>query len=829
MNDPEKKQPVVMIVGMHRSGTSVAGQLLERLGFDFGGNLLEGMDDINNRGFWEDREVVALDEHIFELLHSSWFDFERLPGKWWEEDRIKDLLGVAQTWFSESFDGERPVGIKDPRFCRLLPFWKRVFSHMDMPTQILFVFRHPAEVAASLKQRDSFSLQVGYLLWLTYTIDALYYSRNMDLSLLPYERLVDDPEGSIQGLLKGLFSSIKLPATDIAAVSKTVIDPENRHQRADGVLADGDVQGDVQLLAHELYEQLLDASVDEAKGLADKYRKRLYRLLDHHKEVLRALQAAVKKQVEINQKLSEVGDGHSHALAVIHDKDRQLEENKSFIEQCLAEIGKKDSILANQQHELALHQQRVQEQEGLIRKNAALWDQFEDLQQLSHSREMELADSLAYIEKCEAWISELNVLSEDYQRLLSEQREYIERNEKRIAEQTKLLAENTEYIGRCEARIAEQDQWLAENKEYIGRCESRVRAQDEGLYQRDKILGERLERIEEQEKYIEDLKTRVLGYESDIADLQAGITQQDARIAVARETIEQLQNAIAEKDDAVTALNVACSDHVIQINEKDALLLDANRRIRQLENELQAQSEIRMALEQKLVLHEELVSRRDNELLSLNDRISDAYSKLSENEILLKRSEELLNSKNHEISSVKSLLAERDETIKSMNKAMQSQLSSISVLGRDLEAERRKIAELSADIHARNVRIDTLDAELSESRKIVAERDHQIAELDKIIRLAQQDISEKMVVIGERDATISLLQAEKSRLDNLDGLNRQRLGLQKKQIESVKAHAAALESEIVAMKTLSESLTRDLERYRSWRTVRLLDKFDRRE
>ena len=65
MSKPGEFKPVVMIVGMHRSGTSAAGQLLENLGFDFGNNLLEGIDNINNRGFWEDREVVALDEHIF--------------------------------------------------------------------------------------------------------------------------------------------------------------------------------------------------------------------------------------------------------------------------------------------------------------------------------------------------------------------------------------------------------------------------------------------------------------------------------------------------------------------------------------------------------------------------------------------------------------------------------------------------------------------------------------------------------------------------------------------------------------------------------------------
>lgn len=172
---------VYIIVGMHRSGTSSIGRLMENIGFDFGDNLLEGIDSINDRGFWEDRDVVALNEHIFELYGSNWFDFERLPGKWWEDAKIKDLIGIAETWFYEGFSHEKPIAVKDPRFCRLLPFWKRVFIGMGIHPHIIFVIRHPAEVAASLKRRDGFSLQVGYLLWLSYVIDGLYYSRNLEL------------------------------------------------------------------------------------------------------------------------------------------------------------------------------------------------------------------------------------------------------------------------------------------------------------------------------------------------------------------------------------------------------------------------------------------------------------------------------------------------------------------------------------------------------------------------------------------------------------------------------------------------------------------------
>ena len=56
-----------MVLGMHRSGTSAITKGLEVLGVNLGDNLLPPKDD-NPKGFFEDRDLVNLNERVLEKI-----------------------------------------------------------------------------------------------------------------------------------------------------------------------------------------------------------------------------------------------------------------------------------------------------------------------------------------------------------------------------------------------------------------------------------------------------------------------------------------------------------------------------------------------------------------------------------------------------------------------------------------------------------------------------------------------------------------------------------------------------------------------------------------
>lgn len=61
----------VIVLGMHRSGTSMVSSLVEGLGIDFGSGLIGKTAD-NPFGYFEDRELVALSDRCLETAGGSW-------------------------------------------------------------------------------------------------------------------------------------------------------------------------------------------------------------------------------------------------------------------------------------------------------------------------------------------------------------------------------------------------------------------------------------------------------------------------------------------------------------------------------------------------------------------------------------------------------------------------------------------------------------------------------------------------------------------------------------------------------------------------------------
>src|SRR5947208_15190308 len=72
----------VLVLGMHRSGTSSFTRVLNLLGLALGGPLLPPTDDNNAMGFWELQELVAINEEILDILEIPWDSYEPLTDGW---------------------------------------------------------------------------------------------------------------------------------------------------------------------------------------------------------------------------------------------------------------------------------------------------------------------------------------------------------------------------------------------------------------------------------------------------------------------------------------------------------------------------------------------------------------------------------------------------------------------------------------------------------------------------------------------------------------------------------------------------------------------------
>jgi hypothetical protein len=115
-----------------------------------------------------------------------------------------------------------------------LPFWLELF---DEPPVVVFVHRHPAEVAASLRTRNSLTTAHGYALWERFNGDALRNAVGLRTVVLEYRTLVEEPIETMQRIVDALAGwGVTLPRDP--ATTDLELTPKRRHHEADAGVFD---------------------------------------------------------------------------------------------------------------------------------------------------------------------------------------------------------------------------------------------------------------------------------------------------------------------------------------------------------------------------------------------------------------------------------------------------------------------------------------------------------------------------------------------------------------------------------------------------------------
>jgi Uncharacterized protein conserved in bacteria len=88
-----QEQPrVLLVLGMHRSGTSATTRVVNLLGANLGNNLVQPGPD-NPDGFWEHAEAVRINDALLEGLGRTWYDMREMPRGWQDTEAAVLALG----------------------------------------------------------------------------------------------------------------------------------------------------------------------------------------------------------------------------------------------------------------------------------------------------------------------------------------------------------------------------------------------------------------------------------------------------------------------------------------------------------------------------------------------------------------------------------------------------------------------------------------------------------------------------------------------------------------------------------------------------------------
>ncbi len=231
MSSDEPANRAIVVLGMHRSGTSAFTGLLNLLGIDLGPKLMAASPD-NESGYWEHADLVNLHDRLLSAVGSRWDDIALLPEGWWERAEVAPIREQIREIVARDFGASPLWAIKDPRMCRLLPLWKPLLAELGITPVWLLMGRHPAQTVGSLEKRNGFSRQKSELLWLQHTLEAEFHTRDGARAVVTFGEFLNDWEGTLARLQAAIGAPWPCPPETMADKVAQYLDPGKRHHRS---------------------------------------------------------------------------------------------------------------------------------------------------------------------------------------------------------------------------------------------------------------------------------------------------------------------------------------------------------------------------------------------------------------------------------------------------------------------------------------------------------------------------------------------------------------------------------------------------------------------
>ena len=214
----------VLVLGMHRSGTSAIARFIGELGAALPSEPAPPGKD-NPAGFWEPAAIVQINDALLRDLDTAWLDVRPPELARMSPSMREAFIAQASEALGRNFGKAASYVLKDPRLCRLLPLYRDVLQRIGSDPRVVLVLRDPHEVAASLAARDQLSPSTAGLLWAQHMIEAERQSRDLKRVVVTYDDVLHDWR-AVVGALSPLLGAC---AAATGSITGETLRPELRH------------------------------------------------------------------------------------------------------------------------------------------------------------------------------------------------------------------------------------------------------------------------------------------------------------------------------------------------------------------------------------------------------------------------------------------------------------------------------------------------------------------------------------------------------------------------------------------------------------------------
>ncbi|WP_192561937.1 glycosyltransferase [Pseudomonas gozinkensis] len=308
---------IIIVLGMHRSGTSALTRGLSTMGVALSDDLHPAGPD-NPTGFWEDSDVIAINNQILGLLGSAHDRMGVIDANVFELPGIQEIYDAAKALVTQKTTSTSMWGIKDPRITRLLPFWQKLLNELGFEIGYVIALRNPLNVAASLTARNQLPPVKSYILWLEHMLQAVACTHSESRLIVSYDYLLSDPGKQLLRMSSTLGLQAPTPE-ELASYSKEFLDTNLRHgQHDDDELLKSHIEP---AILAQTYELLRECALDELSINSDEFEQQFQPLM-----------SALRRMQPMLQLASQAEAATVAANEEIVARDRQIEALNTHIQ-----------------------------------------------------------------------------------------------------------------------------------------------------------------------------------------------------------------------------------------------------------------------------------------------------------------------------------------------------------------------------------------------------------------------------------------------------------------------------------------------------------------
>ena len=782
---PPARRTAVMIVAMHRSGTSALSRALNLLGGDMPPRLIEA-DQWNAAGYWESKPIKDLNEEMLVSGGGEWSEWLEFNPDWFKSSAVQRFRDRAIELVGSEFTDSPLFIFKDPRLSILMPFWRSIFDELGIDQVAIHPLRNPVEVARSLERRNNFLMSKGVLLWLRYTLDGERGTRGLRRIFTTFDDLLEDPAGLIGRTQDDL--GLVWPRNSIKARREIAqfLSADMRHHRDGarvlrslsygsdwvfrtyetlmGFAADGE-NADGRAALDEVRAQFVAASHafgTIAKDNEDRHAKIAQLQQDREKagarqaelessaaaaqaelDALRAGKVELERNLSSTQeRLAALQTGQETAerqLAEARKERDGLRERARSLEQHVAGSRKQAEELKLAQAEVEARAVRAQEQaeaiqrakEALEARHLATQKERDTLREMRAKLEGDLSNAFAAVKDAQQQADAARQKQEESAAAIEEAQRRADEAEREAATRQE---ESAQALSDALHKLGDAEQASSDHQVKAAQTEALARQWEERAEQLSGQLAQERSTHQEELKRLQD----------DLAQTDSALRQRQLETEQAAEALLNARNEWHEQQGADAKARAELEQSLSQAQSR---LRDLERAKAAAEEALKARfSEIATLTEQFALREMELAQARQS-LLAANQSLADRDAQLraadEHHQADRERHSAALERANRSITTLEQNLRERTAETIQLQGAVNHRELELAQTRQMLDDVRQRQDDAEASLAERNGAIERLRADLDEQTRMRDKEQERLRQVQAQVDDLQQALADQ--------------------------------------------------------------------------------------